>query len=66
MTDFSNSKRDQENHLRILEKPQIECHDVVSVLDDYVEQTMGETLSARLTAHLGSCAYCTDMEEGIG
>ena len=50
--------------LRVFEKPQLECPDVVSLLGDYEDNDLPAALRGRITEHLDECDYCSEVEDG--
>ena len=51
-----------EEQLRIFEKSEIECRDVVSLLGDYEDGELPEALQTRVEDHLEACPACAEFE----
>ena len=51
-----------EEQLRIFEKSEIECRDVVKLLGDYEDQELPEALKLRVEEHLENCPACAEFE----
>ena len=55
----SSSINDQ--HLRILEKENIECGDISEILGDYYEGDLTASLKNRVDEHFNQCSYCREF-----
>lgn len=51
-----------DTHLRILEKQEIQCTDVVELFGDYVDHDLTPTLRRRVTSHMRSCEDCQEFK----
>lgn len=51
-----------ELQLRVFEKTEIECRDVVRLLGDIVDQDLPQCLSTRLQSHIDCCEQCQEQE----
>lgn len=51
-------------HLRVLEKAQIDCCDVIDLLDDYVEHELPPALKTRFDEHVEHCPACQEVKYG--
>jgi hypothetical protein len=50
--------------VRVLEKENIDCIDVVRLMGDYHDQELPRTLRGRLHAHIENCSICAEMYAG--
>jgi len=55
-------KKYTDTQLRILEKLQIGCRDVVRLMGDYQDQELSTTLKARIDSHIRSCDCCQEFK----
>ena len=53
-----------EHELRILEKSDINCHDVSVLLGDYVDNELSPSLRDRVHQHIRGCGECRAGERG--
>ena len=49
--------------LMVFEKPSLECTDVISLLGDYEDQDLPQSLHNRVEEHINDCDFCQDFEE---
>lgn len=52
-----------EEHIRMLEKPEITCSDVAHVIGDYVDNDLTIGLRDRIDEHLATCEFCQGFKE---
>lgn len=48
-------------YMEVLEKPEIDCIDVINLLGDYTDGELTSSVRGRVDAHVEHCAYCRRM-----
>lgn len=51
----------KEYHMEVLEKPEVDCIDVVNLLGDYTDDELTPTVRGRIDSHVEHCGYCRRM-----